>query len=288
MARSHLVKLHSLRSNKSGYEQIASLYREALRCGEKTVHISGARVSWLDANMSAPLAAVRKRLRADHGIELKTKHFIRDVEAALEDVGYLAGGRARKSMVRLRSFEFGQGKQFAVYSEGALTGKGLPAMSRGVRREFFLGIDEIFQNFEIHSQSRLGLFACGQLYPKKARLIFTLADMGIGIPDVVGKALGRSLRPSSAINWAMTGRNTTRNLDVPGGLGLKLLRRFIELNGGSLCVVSGGGYWSTSADGVTHSEIEDPFPGTIVTIEVNTADTNSYQLAADIDPEDIF
>lgn len=285
---SQLITLHSLRSNLAGYEQLAQLYENASRAEAKTSVLTCARVNWVDANMSAPLAAVRMRLRAEGSRELRFKYLIREVEEALRDIGFFVGGRPRKSMVRLRHFDQGQSQQFAVYSSGHLEDKGLPRMSRGVSRSFFQGIDEIFQNFEIHSRSTLGLFASGQLYPTKSRLIFTLADMGIGIPEVVGRALRRPMRASSAIDWAMTGTNTTRQLDVPGGLGLKLLRQFIELNEGSLSVVSGTGYWSQSPKGVTRSEMSAAFPGTLVTIEVNTSDPKSYEMVSSINPEDVF
>ncbi len=282
------ITLHSLRSTQAGFEQISQLYQDALRSEDALTVLNCARVNWVDANMSAPLAAVQRALRVQHGRQIKLKYLIRNVEEALRDIGFFTGGRARSTMVRLRHFEHGQSQAFAVYSAGHLEGKGLPDMTAGVSRSFFQGIDEIFQNFEIHSRSALGLYACGQLYPHKKELVFTLADMGVGIPDVVARALRRPMRASAAIDWAMSGRNTTRQLDVPGGLGLKLLRQFIDLNGGSLCVVSGNGYWNASPGGISRSDMLAAFPGTVVTITVNTADAKSYQLIDAINPEDVF
>ena len=49
------------------------------------------------------------------------------------------------------------------------------------------------------------------------------------------------MAPEEAIEWATRANNTTKRGDVPGGLGLKLLCEFIDLNGGSLQIVSDGG-----------------------------------------------
>ena len=54
---------------------------------------------------------------------------------------------------------------------------------------------------------------------------------------MVSQGLQREIGPSAAIEWAMKGRNTTRSGDVPGGLGLKILKEFIQLNGGRLSIV---------------------------------------------------
>ena len=96
------------------------------------------------------------------------------------------------------------------------------------------------------------------------------------------------MRASDAIDWAMTGTNTTRQGDVPGGLGLKILRDFIELNEGTLSVVSGNGYWCSAPNGMRRKEMVDPFPGTIVTIEVDTSDPKGYQMVDEIDPDSVF
>ncbi len=78
---------------------------------------------------------------------------------------------------------------------------------------------------------------------------------------------------------------------IPGGLGLKLIRQFVELNGGRLQIISDAGYGSFGANDVEQRTFEAPFPGTVVNIEINTADTSKYYLASEaeeVDPESIF
>lgn len=103
--------------------------------------------------------------------------------------------------------------------------------------------------------------------------------------------LGVRVSARQAIVWAMTGANTTRTKSggIPGGLGLKqIVRKLIELNRGTLRIVSGDGYWQDVAGSVSSGPLQHHFPGTSVDIEINTADTNSYRLSNEIDPLNVF
>jgi len=85
----------------------------------------------------------------------------------------------------------------------------------------------------------------------------------------------------------MRAANTTRQSES-GGLGLKLIREFIVHNNGRIVIVSDAGYWELQGGQVTKKRFDCPFPGTVVLIEINTADTKSYALKSEIDPNNIF
>lgn len=209
---------------------------------------------------------------------------------ALTAVGFFptVRDRRRSTIIPLQRFDLGDGKEFAGYTQQHFANKGLPAMSDAVTERFFEGIDELFQNCAIHSKSEAGVFSSGQLFPRKDRLDFSITDIGLGFQRVVNQKLQRNLGPAAAIDWAMTGSNTTRMGDVPGGLGLKILRDFIAKNGGRLVVASYDGYWSEKAGQLTRTTLAQTFPGTAVTIELNTADDSSYVMADEIDPAAVF
>lgn len=106
-------------------------------------------------------------------------------------------------------------------------------MSQALNKRFLQSLLEIFQNAAIHSQSGPGVFICGQFYPQKQRLDFTIADAGIGIRENVRQYTGRpKMNSCDAIRWALEEGNTTKTGKQPGGLGLKLLKDFICLNKG--------------------------------------------------------
>ena len=96
------------------------------------------------------------------------------------------------------------------------------------------------------------------------------------------------MAPEEAIEWATRANNTTKRGDVPGGLGLKLLCEFIDLNGGSLQIVSDAGYWRRKGRKNKTARLQHAFPGTVVSVEINTADRNSYKLSSEPETDDIF
>ena len=98
-------------------------------------------------------------------------------------------------------------------------------MSAGLFRKLQESLYEIFSNAVIHSETRLGIYACGQFFPNKHRLDFTIVDLGIGIRENVRRKAGLDLTAPLAIAWAMEGKNTTKRGRIPGGLGLKLFPR---------------------------------------------------------------
>jgi len=60
------------------------------------------------------------------------------------------------------------------------------------------------------------------------------------------------------------------------------------LNGGCIQIVSDAGYWRRENKKTITAPLSYPFPGTVVTVEINTADTNSYKLASELSTANIF
>lgn len=115
-------------------------------------------------------------------------------------------------------------------------------------------------------------------------------DLGVGIRRTVRDHAGLNLSAEEAIVWAWAtkGRNTTKSGQTPGGLGLKLLTEFIKLNGGRRQIVSDAGYWCLQKNQVGTARLDLPFPGTAVSLELNTADSQSYMLSSELTDSDIF
>ncbi len=124
-------------------------------------------------------------------------------------------------------------------------------------------------NTETHSDSALGVFVCGQHYPAQQRLVLTIADAGVTIPARIAKRFGRNLSPVHALEWAMTKGHTTKQ-GTPGGIGLKLLRDFAREQRGEVWIASGRAFWELQSGVEKFSELDDPFPGTVVTLKIPT------------------
>lgn len=183
----------------------------------------------------------------------------------------------KDTTIEYRSFQRNDFELFGFYYLNHYKHALLPEMSEPVKEYFKHSIFEIFGNCVDHSNTGT-INICGQFFPTKEKLLFTITDIGIGFKESFRKHLGRNIDSIEAITQATQGVTTKR--ENPGGLGLKMLVRFIKLNEGRLVIVSGDGYWELKSNNevLTHT-LSNSFPGSIVTIEIDTADNKSYCLS---------
>lgn len=251
-------------------------------------------VKWLDANMCAPLGAIfHRQVQLGRGIRLHgysgEPRKIALKNGFLQQFGRNVLKDVNKTTIQYRQFQSQDTEAFETYITTHFRPRshGFPKMSARLLRRFRSSLFELYGNAIEHSETKLGVFACGQFYPWAHRLDFSIADLGVGMREKVRKYLERDIGADEAIAWAMNG-NTTRTGGRPGGLGLKLIREFITLNGGRIIVVSNQGYWEYEKNKTQARSFNRPFPGTVVTIEINAADKESYCLKGEITPDDVF
>lgn len=287
------ISLQEIHSDYEGFSRLIQLATQTAGCFFDDIEIDMSLAGWIDANMCAPLGAILYKVGRDINT-IRLTNVPASVESILSKNGFLCNyGWTRKedihgSTIEYKRFEPKDDRYFADYIEKQMIGKGIPEMSPGLLKKFRESIYEIFSNSVIHSRTKLGIFSCGQYFHKKHRLDFSVADLGIGICSNIHEQRGLILSPEDAISWALEGKNTTKSGPIPGGLGLKLLREFIVKNEGRIQIVSEKGYWELSEGKVKTRAFSEPFPGTIVNIEINTADAKSYRLVSEIRSEDIF
>ena len=283
-----------IRHDYAGFEALTRLHAQSKDLFLEDIEIDLGSTTWLDADMCAVFGAILYSL----GDNLNTVDLVNirpDVANVLSKNGLLSHyGRADVpdsggTTISYQRFDYTDDRSFSGYIETELMRRSeMPEMSKGLSKRFRESIFEIFSNAVLHSNTTMGIFSCGQYFPRQNKLDFTVADLGVGIRQNVGEYLGREISAIQAIVWATEGNNTTKGGPVPGGLGLKLLGEFIDLNGGCLQIASDAGYWRRSNEGSSSIPLGHPFPGTVVNIEVNTADTHSYILSSEWDVDDIF
>lgn len=275
-------QIFETRTSKAGFDALALLSREAEKWFFDEVELDFSGCGWFDANMAGPLGCVLSQI-IDHlnsieivGLPLPVRAIL-SKNRFLENYGGSKFAGEHDTVVPFRRFDLEDGRYFAAYASGHIRGKGLPAMSIALQRKFFESLGELFENAVMHSESRLGVFACGQFYPNKRRFDFCLCDAGAGFEGSIARAFDLRVDSLKAMRFCLGEGNTTKR-DQPGGLGLKLLKRFIKLNKGRIVIVSYSGYYEF-VDGVDRYEnLSHSFPGTCINIEINTADSCSYQL----------
>lgn len=191
--------------------------------------------------------------------------------------------------IAYQRFDIQDDRYFSEYIEREFIHRAeMPAMSNGLLKKFRESMFEIFSNAVLHSRSELGIFNCGQFFPHRGRLNLTVADLGVGMKKNVRDHIGVDIPPEKAIEWATLARNTTKKGSVPGGLGLKLLREFIDLNQGCIQIVSDAGYWCRRNNQTVIRRLRYRYPGTVVSVEINTDDKHSYKLQSEESIDDIF
>jgi hypothetical protein len=293
MSTSVEIPLYRIFSTFHGFCTLVDLAERTGSLQYSSIILNLGRTTWLEANMCAPLGAVLYRA-SRHNNQITFKNIPGPVEEILQKNGFLSFyGQAQKvdkwsTTIQYNRFERKDDHSFNDYIERHFKTKAIPQMSPALRKKFWESISELFSNAVIHSETEMGIFTCGQKFPRKRQIDFAIADLGIGIRSNLLKKRGLDLPAVDAINWAMEGRNTTKTGPIPGGLGLKLLSEFIRLNQGRIQVVSETGYWEQRSDGSVDTQVfSSPFPGTVVNIEINTADPNSYILSSE-ESHDIF
>jgi len=283
-----------VRHGQAGFETLAGLFAKTKDSSLDRVEIDMGRTSWFDGDMCAAFGALLYRIGSNLN-DVVLSNIPSAVEQILSKNGFLSNyGRVKipdtwGTTIPYQRFDVKDDRYFASYIEQEFVQRPeMPKMSKGLIKKFRESVFEIFSNSVLHSRTELGIFSCGQYFPKRDRLDFTVADLGIGIRKNVNETFGLHLTAPEAIKWATSARNTTKTGSIPGGLGLKLLREFITLNKGRLQIVSDNGYWCLDPGNTVTAALPFEFPGTIVAVEINTADKRSYALSSEVNETDIF
>ncbi len=289
-----IYKLPKIELDWVGFDHLVDFAVSTEKCLVEQIDIDMSETTWFAADMCAAFGAVLYKLGSNLN-NVRLHNILPDVERILSKNGFLCTyGREAipdtwGTTIPYQRFETKDERYFGAYVEQQLMQHpGIPRMTQGLRKRLRESIFEVFSNAVIHSETRLGIFSCGQFFPNRDRLMFSIADLGIGIGESLRRKLKLELPHDQAIEHALKEGTTTKSGPIPGGLGLKLLRQFIELNSGAFTIVSGRGYWQLLEKRVSKTELSGAFPGTVVTLVINTADTYSQTAASKISPSDIF
>jgi hypothetical protein len=161
-------------------------------------------------------------------------------------------------------------------------GKSWVNISSGLQGAIAGSVWEIYANAFEHSNSSLGVFSCGQHYPKKKELHLTIIDFGQGIPNNVRSLpQNRSLDSAEALAWAFQTGNSTAIKTISRGIGLSTLQKFLLTNQGNLKIFSNDGYVNIKDNMVRYQKRTIDFQGTLINIAFK-CDELSYCLASEV------
>lgn len=283
------IGAREIRADISGFQVLANLDAMLSCYKNKKIGVDCTHLSWIDAQLGTCLLTIVNLCRG-RGNEVLFYNVSIKIQTILQKNKTFSGAVVDNygTTIPITGFSLKSEIEFSKYCKSHLMRKEVPKMSRGLQEKFLEGVDELFANSSLHSLSSVPVFSGGQFFPRQDRLTFVISDGGRGIHgslQAAGKAFATT---SEAIDWAMEMNNSARTGDIPGGLGLGILKDFIRLNGGCLLVCSHDGYWEMRAGKIWKANLPGRFPGTAVSLEINTSDTRSYHMASRVNPSEIW
>lgn len=275
--------LSNINDTFESYQQLISFYNK--NKDKEFAVISLNLHHWFSANMCSALGGVIDKLSTKLN-EVKIEHIDTAIETILHKNDFLSYfGHQRKTdnhhtTIRFLKLNPNDGKYFNNYIVNELMGRGeLPKMSPLVKETMAQAIYEIFVNAKIHSESP-NIYTCGQFYPKDNRIEFTITDIGIGFKNKINRRFNKELTSIQAITWAIQDKHTTKE-GITGGIGLAILKEFIEKNKGKMQIISDDGFYQFDTTGEQTKLFMGSYPGTIVNLQFKTDDDSSYQLTSE-------
>jgi hypothetical protein len=282
------MKITNIDNSFESYQRFINFYEENKDKSLDNIHIELHQ--WFAANMSATLGALLDLLAKnfnDFSFSIPQK-----IEQVLLKNDFLTFyGKNREvdvnhTTIRFQKLSPNQSKYFKMYVIDELIGRTeLPKMSDAVKEKIVESIYEMFVNAQIHSETE-NIYTCGQFFPTKNAIEFTIVDTGIGIKNKVNNYFNSNLSAIQAIKWAIINAHSTK--DVTGGIGLALLKEFIDKNKGKMQIISDSGFYEFGKDGEKSQEFIGKFPGTIINLQFNTNDNSNYRLTKEININDIL
>lgn len=285
--------LPTIRSDKAGFLSLAHLMDQSKNLINDSLELDFKYCGFFDANMAAPLQTILARIAQSNEIVISNiphgvKTILRKNEFLCE-YGFCKIDDTNHTTLPYRNFPLNDHHSFSEYLGKHLSGKGIPLMNPNLEKKFIQSIFEIFVNCATHSNSKFGIFVCGQYYPQRNLLDLTISDSGVGIRTNARRVVDPNISSTEAIKWSLVEGNTSKVGTHPGGFGLKLLQEFIELNKGKVQIISRQGYYEFSNGEKKFVKLDYDLPGTTINIEIKTNDNHIYALKdASITSNDIF
>ncbi len=276
-----------------GYKFFIELYHATVSLFLSELSLNFEETTWFDSSLLAISGALLNRIESNLNsvriINLNSR--IKTLFSRNHFLSHFGGYDLPDyyaSTVQYNKFKPSEERYFKSYLDMELLSKdAFPQISPRLRKKINESIFEIFNNAVIHGQCD-NIFSCGQLFPKKKILTFCIVDLGKTIKINVQDFLNNEISGQEAIVWATTATNTTRRGPIPGGLGLKLIREFLQKNSGMIQIVSSDGFWQESNNRVVKRSYHEDFSGTVVTLSFNVDDPAHYYLVGEFDPSTIF
>ncbi len=257
-----------IQNNYEGHKLFVDMFFDLQNIQSSEVHFDFGSTRFFEANLSAVFATVIEYL-IQRGCIVKLSNISDSVMGILKKNGFSKRYGLETtpdwydSTIPFIVFNTEDDEGFTEYLNDQVIPKINLPLTEDKKKIFKKCLQEVFENTRIHANSEK-VYACGQFFPTKNKVAFSLVDLGNTIGENVRSKIRYAIRDCDAIDWATEFGNTTK-LAKDGGIGLHFLKEQMQ-NNGDLIIISGDGYWIQSHSGIHYSRLPKVFPGTIVSI----------------------
>jgi len=153
-------------------------------------------------------------------------------------------------------------------------------ISSGVRGSLRMSLQEAMTNVVDHSGVN-EYYICSQNYPNKKELRLCIADLGMGIRNSLLKSPNYKNITNDHKAICLATEEGVSSREGRAGLGLSHIKKFLTINKGQLCIISGRGkiFWKFDQGKKLRQSMSNNFDGTILKIIINTDKEGFYFLA---------
>lgn len=163
--------------------------------------------------MSAPLGAILDLLSIQNNITIKAENQIQKIlqkNSFLSYYGYPVSWDNNRTTIKYIRFKRSESDAFAQYVNTQLLNRPeLPQFTPRAKMTIAQVILEIFTNAVLHTETNY-IYTCGQFFPNKHCIDFSIVDTGKGIKKTVNSVTRKNLNATDAIRWALVDGNTTK------------------------------------------------------------------------------
>lgn len=283
-------------SNLDGYEFLSNISIKTYDSNDSVVVFDFLSNELFDNNLCSPFGALIEDLKNRNNV-VTLYGLNENVETGFKKNGFFQFLKASFTQeqsyvpkIDYKKFSLVDTNIFQKYiNEQLLSLEDLPNMSDLLKKKINKSILEIFNNAHTHGLCEY-VFTSGEFSEKEKKLRFTIADLGKTIRKNVNEYFnsGNKLGGKDCIKWAVEEGHTTKKGNIPGGLGLSLIREFLRLNKGGIQIISSNGYWEEKNGSIFEKDILNRFLGTIVTLEFNLNDNKSYVMTSELNPKNVL
>lgn len=265
-------------TNANGNQQIINFYNYAKRFSNCWLTLNVDNLVYMEANLSALVVAMAHKLRKEKRVRiyLDYKNLKGDLNILVRNgfSSWVTGNQdkfkpfdQRESTIPVCAFPIDAIDDYVEYIERTLMRhRGMDKVKFQDKGRVKDGYLEIFENVDLHANTKEPVFCCGQYFPYLKEVKFTLVDLGDGFLKKIMAFTKNFEYPIEeavdAIKWAIEGGSTKP--DAMGGTGLKRIFMYCLKNNGEIHIVSDDCYWSFFDRKIENQKIDKPFVGATI------------------------